>query len=397
MPRDLLYECFSGMAGDMHLGGMLELGVPYAHLVSELSKLGLDDEFHLEVAPRKKMGIAGTHVDVNLAATTEKARGLPEIQRLIDSSTLSSDVKSRAISMFELLADAEATVHAIPVEKVHFHEVGAVDAIIDIVGAAICLEHLAPSRVYCANVELGSGMVKCAHGLMPVPAPATALLLEGMPTTRGHVDGEATTPTGATILANAVSHWSHPNAFKASKTAYGVGTKDFSRPNVVRMSLGEAELSVESETNVCVECNIDDMTPEAYEPLNERLFALGAKDVYHTPIVMKKSRPGTKLSVLTTQELKDEIIQCILQNSTTIGVREWPVTKSMLPRIFETVVTSLGAVRVKVVTLPDGSRRWKAEHDDVSAIAKRVERSYLAVRGEIDREVDAHMDYSDGH
>ena len=172
---------------------------------------------------------------------------------------------------------------------------------------------------------------------MPVPAPATALLLEGCPTTRGHVDGEATTPTGATILADAVDHWNSPRSFKASKTAYGVGTKDFSRPNVVRMSLGEAESGVETESNVCIECNIDDMTPEAYEPLSERLFSLGAKDVYHTPIVMKKSRPGTKLSVLTTHDLKDEIISCILQNSTTIGVREWPVAKSMLPRTFETI------------------------------------------------------------
>ena len=385
------------MAGDMHLGGMLELGVPYTYLVGELSKLGLDDEFRVEVEQRKKMGIAGSHVSVNLSRTTDKARGLPEIKSLIVNSRLSPDVKSRAISMFELLANAEAKVHAIPVERVHFHEVGAVDAIVDIVGAAICLEHLAPTRIYCANVELGSGMVKCAHGLMPVPAPATALLLEGCPTTRGHVDGEATTPTGATILADAVDHWNSPRSFKASKTAYGVGTKDFARPNVVRMSLGEAESGVETESNVCIECNIDDMTPEAYEPLSERLFSLGAKDVYHTPIVMKKSRPGTKLSVLTTHDLKDEIISCILQNSTTIGVREWPVAKSMLPRTFETIDTSLGAVRVKVVTLPDGSRRWKAEHDDVSEIAKQVNQSYLVVRNEINRQIDARMDGSDGH
>ncbi len=397
MPKDLLYECFSGMAGDMHLAGMLELGVPFNHLVTELTKLGLDDEFRIEVEPRKKMGIAGTHVEVSLTNTTTAARGLPQIKDLISKSKLSPNTKARATSMFKLLADAEAKVHAIPVEKVHFHEVGAVDAIVDIVGAAICLEYLAPNRVYCSNVELGSGMVKCAHGLMPVPAPATALLLEGLPTTRGHVDGEATTPTGATILAHAVDHWSNPGTFKVSKTAYGVGTKDFRRPNVVRMSLGEVERGVETESNVCIECNIDDMTPEAYEPLSERLFSLGAKDVYHTPIVMKKSRPGTKLSVLTSTDLKDEIISCILEHSTTIGVREWPVSKSMLPRTFETVATSLGEVRVKVVTLPDGSRRWKVEHDDVSAIAKRVSRSYLIVRGEIDREVDAHIGGSDGH
>lgn len=385
------------MAGDMHLAGMLELGVPRDHLLTGLSKLGLDDEFQIVVENRKKMGIAGTHVSVNLTRTNDASRGLPEIKDLIAVSELGQDAKARATSMFEALAHAEAQVHAIPVENVHFHEVGAVDAIVDIVGAAICLEYLAPNRVYCSNVELGSGMVKCAHGLMPVPAPATALLLEGYPTTRGHVEGEATTPTGATILAHAVSHWGSPDVFKASKTGYGVGTKDFSRPNVVRMSMGKVESELETEPNICIECNIDDMTPEAYEPLSDRLFALGAKDVYYAPIVMKKSRPGTKLSVLTSPDLKDEIIQCILQNSTTIGVREWPVGKSMLPRKLETIMTPLGEVRVKIVTLPDGTSRWKAEHDDVREIAKQRNLSYLSARAEIDRGIDSLIGGADGH
>lgn len=397
MPKDLLYECFSGIAGDMHLGGMLELGVPLSHLKTELSKLGLDDEFHIDIESKKKMGIAGTHVSVNLKNTTDPARGLPQIIGLINDAALASGVKARAISMFELLAQAEARVHAIPVHKVHFHEVGAVDAIVDIVGAAICLEYISPKRVFCSNVELGSGMVKCAHGLMPVPAPATALLLEGCPTTRGHVEGEATTPTGATILAHTVDNWCEPDVFNTSKTAYGVGTKDFSRPNVVRMSVGHVASALETEVNICIECNIDDMTPEAYEPLSERLFSLGAKDVYSTPIVMKKTRPGTKLSVLASPSLKREIIDCILQNSTTIGVRTWPVGKSMLPRRFETIDTPLGKVRVKIVTLPDGSKRWKAEHDDVTEIARERDLSYLVVRAEIDRAVDVYMSETDGH
>ena len=396
MPKALLYECFSGIAGDMHLGGMLDLGVPENHLLSELSKLGIDDEFRVKAKQQTKMGISGTHVTVELTSPGSHSRGLPEIQDLLNKSALAPGVKKRASDMFELLAEAEAQVHAIPVEKVHFHEVGAVDAIVDITGAAICLEYLAPSNVFCSNVELGSGMVKCAHGLMPVPTPATALLLEGAPTTRGNVEGEATTPTGATILAHTVDHWCHPSSFVSTKTAYGVGTKDFSRPNVVRLSLGEANVALETETNVCVECNIDDMTPEAYEPLSERLFALGARDVFYTPIVMKKSRPGTKLSVLASSDLKDGIIQCILRNSTTIGVREWPVAKTMLPRRSEIMTTSLGEVRVKVVTLPDGSIRWKAEHDDVSAIATEQDVSYLAARAEIDRSIASQMDSSDG-
>lgn len=396
MPKALLYECFSGMAGDMHLGAMLDLGVPKDHVLAQLGRLELDHEFSIQTEPRKKMGIAGTSVTVELTNVHEHARNLPQINGLISSSSLPAATKSRATSMFGLLAEAEAKVHDIPVEKVHFHEVGAVDAIVDISAAAIALEYLNVQDVYCSGVELGSGMVKCAHGLMPVPAPATALLLEGRPTTRGHVDGEATTPTGATILRHAVNHWENPASFVASKTAYGVGHKDFKRPNVVRVSLGEVRTTLDTETNVCIECNIDDMSPEAYEPLTARLFDLGAKDVFFTPIVMKKSRPGTKVSILVSVDLEPVVIDCVLAHSTTIGLRKWPVSKVMLPREMRRISTALGDVQVKIASLPDGSRRWKVEHDDILRISQEKSMSYLAVHAEVDRVISQKLDFDDG-
>ena len=375
----------------MHFGAMLDLGVPKDHVLGELSKLGIDSDFQVWTESRKKMGITGTALSVELTHAHTRPRGLVQITELLNKSTLPIGTKERATAMFELLGTAEAKVHDIAIDQVHFHEVGAVDAIVDITAAAISLEYLNPAVVYCGVVELGSGMVQCAHGMMPVPAPATALLLEGCPTTRGNVDGEATTPTGATILVHAVDRWENPVLFRATKTAYGVGHKDFKRPNVVRVSLGEHNTMLESDTNIFIECNIDDMSPEAYEPLTERLFELGAKDVFTTPIMMKKSRPGTKLSVLVADRLEQIVIDCILAHSTTIGLRKWPVTKVMLPREMQTLHTPLGDVRVKIVELPDRSKRWKVEHDDVKQIALQQGLSYLVARAEIDRAVESQL------
>ena len=384
MPNALLYECFSGIAGDMHLAAMLDIGLPQDHLFSELEKLNLVGEFDIRVEQAKKQGISGTRVNVELTNTSPHSRHLSEIIEIIGSSNLASSTSSRAIDMFERLGAAEAKVHDIPIESVHFHEVGAIDAIVDICSAAIALEWLDVSEVYCAEVELGSGLVKCAHGLLPVPAPATGLLLQNCPTTRGNVEGEATTPTGATILSHAVNKWEHPQQFSVNQSAYGIGHADFKRPNVVRLSLGQIHTALEQEKNVCLECNIDDMSSEAYEPLMNRLFELGAKDVFFTPITMKKSRPGVKLTTLSSQETADQLSRCILENTTSIGLRSYPVDKTMLPRKIREMETNHGPITVKIVSLPDGSKRWKIEHDDVVAIAEKTNQDYLTTRRELD-------------
>ena len=387
--RALYYECFAGIAGDMHLGALVDVGVPAELLKAELGKLELAHEFELAFAPAKKMGITGTRATVTLDESAPRpARHLSTIKGILERSGLAPAVCARAVAMFETIAVAEAKIHGTTVEEIHFHEVGATDSIVDVAGAAIGLDHLGADAVYCGAVELGSGMVRCAHGLMPVPAPATAEILKGVACRHGGVEGEATTPTGAAVLKCAVDHFEPPASFQAARIGYGVGQKDFKVPNVLRVSLGEIAAAVETETNVEVQCNVDDMTPEAFGPLMDGLFAAGARDVFLTPIVMKKARPGTRVSVLVDEQRLEAVLAVLFSGSTTIGVRLHEVSKRMLPRRERTVETAFGPVRVKIVTLPNGATRWKSEHDDVAAIAERAGLDYLSAKAAVDREVD---------
>ena len=383
----LLYECFSGIAGNMNLGALIDVGVPPDHLHTELSCLGLDDEFELSITRAKSKGIAGTLVRV-ICGSCDEVRNLDHIKEIIDKAPYSDRVKSSATQTFELLAEAEARVHDTEVSNVHFHEVGAVDAIVDIVGSAIAMEYLAPSQVYCGPVELGSGLVESEHGTLPVPAPATLQLLLDKPTTRGNVPFEATTPTGAAILCNYVDTFEVPSTFNTSRTGYGLGEQTSSRPNAVRVSIGELNESIKGSENIEIECNIDDMNPEAYEYLFDQLFALGAVDVFLTPIIMKKSRPANKLTVLVPSTSERKAVEEIFHSTTTSGVRMHAVQKKMLDREVQTVITSLGPIRVKTVRFPDGATRWKLEHDDVLAIAEENARSYLDVKRTLKTEVN---------
>lgn len=393
--RALFYECFAGISGDMHLGALIDVGVPDEHLVSELERLELANEFDLVVEPGKKMGITGTRVTVRLADGIDKPhRHLATIKGILQRAGYPPRVEELALTMFNMIAVAEAKIHGTSIDAIHFHEVGATDSIVDIAGAAIGIAYLDVDVVFCSPVELGSGMVRCEHGLMPVPAPATAEILTHAPCHYGGVDGEATTPTGAAILATAVDRFESPRDFTPTSIGYGIGQKDFAVPNALRLTLGElrdseTELALETETNIEVECNIDDMTPEAFGPLTESLFSNGAKDVFLTPIVMKKSRPGTKLSLLVDEASLDAVLAELFAGSTTIGARMRQVTKRMLPREEQTVTTSMGDIRVKIVTLPGGSRRWKPEHDDIAAIAQRQRTDYLTTKAALSREVDA--------
>ena len=398
----LYYECFAGIAGDMHLGALIDLGVPEPHLQAELARLELAGEFSLVAEPASKDGIAGTRATVRLAPEAERPhRLLADIEGIVLRAGYAPAVQERALGMFRALAAAEAQIHGRSVEEIHFHEVGATDSIVDIVGAAIGLDYLGRERgvvrAFCGPVELGSGMVRCEHGLLPVPAPATAALLAGVPCGYGGVEGEATTPTGAVILKCAVAAFEPPPAFVPSKIGYGIGHKSFTRPNVLRLTLGEAPADLGSarnrtetlatETNIEVECNIDDMPAEAFGPLMDGLLAKGARDVFLTPIVMKKSRPGTKVSVLVDEAALDAVLEALFAASTTIGVRLRQVAKRMLPRQQRTLETTLGKVRVKLAQLPNGATRWKSEHDDVAAIAARTGEGYLATKAAVDAEL----------
>ncbi|HEY5681323.1 MAG TPA: nickel pincer cofactor biosynthesis protein LarC [Pseudomonadales bacterium] len=398
--RTLYYDCFSGISGDMHIGAMVDVGVPVDYLATELDKLCLADEFRLQIEPASKMGIAGTKATVVIdpARPQPPARHLADVRSIIESAGYEEPVATTALGIFQRIADAEALVHGTTPDKVHFHEVGATDSIVDIVAAAVCIHQLAVDRVMCGPIEVGSGVVRCAHGIMPVPAPATALLLEGVPCHFGRVDGEATTPTGAAILREIVDDFQAPRNFRVAKLGYGIGQKDFSVPNVLRVMLGEEEAAAaaepyEVESNLEVECNIDDMSAEAFQPLVQDLLDAGAKDVFLTPVIMKKSRPGTKVTVLVGEERFDATLEALFAGSTTIGARVHRVEKRMLPREARRMTTSLGEVRIKLVTRPDGRRTWKVEHDDLVALAERHAMSYLDVRHMI--EVEARRELGD--
>ncbi len=393
----LVYDCFSGLSGDMHIGAMLDLGVPEAYLRDALARLPMAREFELMVEPGAKMGITGTRATVALREHSHEHRHLADIRNIIDQAGYPTTVRERSLDIFERIAVAEAKIHGTSIDEVHFHEVGATDSIVDIVAAALCLEHLAVDRVHCTTLELGGGTVRCAHGVMPVPAPATAEMLTGVPCRYDGVESEATTPTGAAILRHAVDEFSAPQGFRSERIGYGIGQKDFRLPNVVRVMLGTAEAAqLESERNREISCNIDDMSPEAFQPVMEQLFAAGARDVFLTPVIMKKTRPGTKLSVLCAPDDEAQLLELLFRNTTTIGVRVHDVHKRMLPRELTSVTTSLGDVQVKIVTLPDGTRRWKLEHDDCLALAASRGLTYLDVRARLEAELRDRLDGSSG-
>lgn len=429
--RILYYDCFSGISGDMNLGALIDLGVDRDYLISELSKLKLSG-YKIEVTTDNRKGITGTKVKVRLESEEKEQisqsegheqhlesshnehhhnhehthtlqhslarpshvghvhihdngehhhRNLKDIEDIINNSSLSKRVKELSIKIFLKVAEAEAKIHGKPLMDVHFHEVGALDSIVDIIGAAICLDYLNIDKVMAASVELGGGFVKCAHGLFPVPAPATAEILKGVPVKLGAVPFETTTPTGAAILAATVDEFTDKKEFTINKVAYGVGHRDTVIPNVLRVYLGEIkEKSIISqvaavgsdkayETAYVIECNIDDMNPELYDYTMERLFNQGAMDVFITPIIMKKGRPGVKLSVLCDETIENNVTEILLTETTTLGVRKYKVEKTMMKREFSSINTRFGNIRIKTSLLNGKKVKCKPEYDDCRNIA----------------------------
>lgn len=351
MKRILYYDCFAGISGDMNLGALVDLGVDVKFLERELGKLNIEG-FRLDVEPGLRKGISGTKVTVVIEnPENEKHRHLRHIEELVNSSNLSDGIKEKSLAIFNLVAEAEAKVHNISKEKVHFHEVGALDSIADIVGAAICQEAMEVDEIYASPVQLGGGFVECAHGMMPVPAPATAEIIRDMPVKSGLVEYEATTPTGAAILAATVDHYRGSAEMKVLKTGYGIGQRDGDIPNVLRVYLAEIQVEdtrdVKTEEALMFECNIDDMNPEWYRHVQDLLFEAGAADVFMTPVVMKKSRPAHMLSVLCNPDLAGPVKEILFTETSTIGLRAYPVSKHILRREIKTVQTRFGDVDVK--------------------------------------------------
>ncbi|MBN7572917.1 MULTISPECIES: nickel pincer cofactor biosynthesis protein LarC [Clostridium] len=297
-------------------------------------------------------------------------RNLKDIENIINSSDLSEKVKNLSLNMFMRVAEAEAKVHGKTLYEVHFHEVGAIDSIVDIVGAAICLDYLKVDKIMASHVQVGGGFVKCAHGLMPVPAPATVEILKGIPINVGVVQFETTTPTGAAILAENVQEFTSKMDFSIKKIGYGIGHRDLDIPNVLRVYLGEDSRLEKIEEQYILETNIDDMNPEFYGYIEEKLFDAGALDVFKTPIFMKKGRPGIKLSILISEKIEKDILDIIFEETTSIGVRKYKVEKIMLNREFSKVETQYGEVTIKKSYYKGNLVKYKPEYEECKKIAK---------------------------
>jgi uncharacterized protein (TIGR00299 family) protein len=295
------------------------------------------------------------------------------IKRIIDSSDLEPGVKNLSYKIFKRLGEAEAKVHQCALEEVHFHEVGAVDTIIDIVGAAICINHFGIEKVYASPLHTGSGMVQCAHGLMPVPAPATAELLKGATFYSSDIRGELVTPTGAAIITTLTREFGPLPPFQVDTVAYGAGTWDLKIPNVLRLFLGRSEeKELKREPATIIETNIDDMNPQVYSHLMERLYQAGAADVFLTPVYMKKNRPGTLLTVVSTLANYQPLVEIIFSETTTLGVRTYQVERHTLDRSFETIQTKNGPVRLKIAWEGGKIRNISPEYEDCLQIALKT-------------------------
>jgi uncharacterized protein (TIGR00299 family) protein len=346
------FDCFSGISGNMALGALLDCGIAPDTLRSELTKLNLGG-YRLEIRETNKAGLRGMAVEVR---TDEKQppRHLKDIEAILQAGALAARVRERSLRTFRVLAEAESKVHGEPVEKIHFHEVGAVDAIVDIVGTAICLELLGVEKVYASPLHIGAGSVQTAHGLLPVPAPATAELLRGVPVYGRDVEAELVTPTGAALLAGMAADFGGAPPMRIERVGYGAGTRDLPWANLLRVTVGSAEDGPAGERVLVVEANIDDMNPQWYEHVLERLFEAGALDVYLTPIQMKRSRPAVTLAMMVDESKLDTALGVLFSETTTIGVRMHPVERRKLAREERTVETAYGPVTVKIA-------RWEKQ------------------------------------
>jgi len=384
----LYLDCFSGISGDMMVGALADLGISPSAFEWELGKLEIED-YHLHFARQERRGIAGVKFDVHtdssacesadLSASDSHSHSHPhsrshsEIRELIEQSGLSKFVKTRSLAIFHRIAEAEAKIHAVPIDRVHFDEVGAVDSIVDIVLTCVGIEALEVSHIYVSALVEGNGSIHCAHGEYPVPAPATLEILKGIPLRQITVPFELITPTGAAIVAEFQHQIGPMPPLRTIRVGYGLGTRDISpRPNVLRAILGELEQTAETETVVEIQANIDDLSAEILAASQEHLLQAGARDVFFTPVQMKKNRPGTLLTVLCDRAHLDQIQQLIFHETTTFGLRFREASRRVLDRELRSVETELGPIRVKIGRLGDEVVQVSPEYEDCRSIARKI-------------------------
>lgn len=382
--KTLYIDCAMGCAGDMLTAALLELHPDRDGFIARMND-ALGGKAVLSAKPDRKCGVMGTHVTVLISGDEEGEperhhhhhTSVAEITEFIDTVPLADEVKDNAKAVYTHIAEAESRVHGHPIENIHFHEVGSLDALADVLSVCELMHELAPYKVLASPVNVGSGFVKCTHGVLPVPAPATELILRGVPIYSGQIKSELCTPTGAALLKHFAEAFVPMPVLKVERAGCGTGKKNFETANVVRVLLGETE--AECEQIVELACNLDDMTSEELGFTMEELFRLGALDVYFTNIGMKKSRPGVMLTCMCRSDKRDEMLRCIFKHTTTLGVREYVCNRYNLTRSIDTVQTEYGAVRIKKAE-GYGVKRSKAEYDDLAKLARENDTTIAEIR-----------------
>jgi uncharacterized protein (TIGR00299 family) protein len=370
--RGLHFDCFSGISGDMTLAALIDAGVDAEIVRQGIASLGLP--IRLDVAKVRKGGFAATQVTID-APEEHAHRHLPDVEEILNRGQLTPSQRDLALRIFRRLAEAEAAAHGMPLEKVHFHEVGALDSIADIAGVAIALDVLDAERITSRSVPTGSGMVKCAHGMMPIPAPGTAALLTGVPLAPSSIKAELTTPTGAAILTTIVQEWIEQPVMTIERIGHGAGQRDFlDQPNILRVFVGEVAAQAnpaEFDRVWMLETNLDDVPAEVIGYCFDQLFAAGALDVFSTPIQMKKNRPGVLLSVLAPEDAVEALEAILFRETETFGIRRYPVERSKLERELVTVATPWGAIRGKRGWRANGPSVFTPEYEDCARVARQ--------------------------
>ena len=385
------FDCFSGISGDMTLGALVDAGVPLSGLRNELARLPVKG-YELTSKEVKRAGMRATKVDVEIQGARGKGQGArkwKDIDKIIKTSTLSKDIKLKGLHIFRRLFEAEARVHGGKFDEVHLHELGAIDCIVDIFGSLIGLDILGIDTIYSSALNLGSGSIKSEHGLLPVPAPASVELLKGIPVYSSGVQFELTTPTGAVLMSSLASGFGPVPDMKILKAGVGAGDKDFrEQPNILRIFIGEKTENKQGsgdrrqgteEAITVIETNIDDMNPQVYEYVMEKMLKAGALDVFLTQIIMKKGRPGIKLSVLCNEDRKDAMSEIILKETTSIGLRFYRADRKTLQRDIVLLDTQYGRVRVKKSLLGKEIQKASPEYEDCRKIAKKFNIPLLEV------------------
>ena len=381
----LYFDIIGGISGDMTLASLLDLGVPKGIFLQELNKLNMDNEFEIVINYKYENNIKGTNVNV-ITKEQHCHRNLIDVYDIIDNSRLNNNIKERAKEIFMIVAKAEAKVHGTTIDKIHFHEVGAIDSIVDIVGSCILLDLLNIDKVYSTSVPLGSGFIQCAHGVIPAAAPATVEILKNIPVKFNHVKGECTTPTGAAIIKTICDEFIDELDFNTKKIGYGVGHKKFEKPNILRVALAQED--EHNEVVYEIVANIDDMSSEIYSYLFEKIMDEGALDVFKESIFMKKNRPAYKISILTKKKDLNKFIKLLLTETSTFGVRYKEYNRAKLDRKFIEVDTVYGKVKVKLGYYNNKLIKLKPEYEQCKLISKTLNIELREVYNEINKSIN---------